>query len=89
MELDQEVRAFFTSDGQVEAKRLNLYVRLLPVCINNILINLAMCRKTSSSAKLTHVSQSKKPKIVSRFFPRVCVRSNQLSITLQGVVGHQ
>ena len=28
MELDQEVRAFFTSDNQVEAKRLNLYVSL-------------------------------------------------------------
>ena len=34
MELDQEVRAFFTSDSQVEAKRLNLYVSLLLVCIN-------------------------------------------------------
>ena len=59
MELDQEVRAFFTTDEQVESKRLNLYVSKLnnrPKVINLFIF---YCRKTSYNAKSMLVSQSK------------------------------
>ena len=47
MELDQEVRKFFTSDEQVEAKRLSLYVSVLHVCFiqDNIVVSMTHKRR--------------------------------------------
>ena len=73
MELDQEVRAFFTNDEQVEAKRLQLYVSRQSFKDTIDFSFMFFNRKTSSSAKSILVSQSKfvYPKLTIPFNPYI------------------
>ena len=81
MELDQEVRAFFTNDEQVEAKRLQLYVSRQSFKDTIDFSFMFFNRKTSSSAKSILVSQSKFVYLSSLFLSILILENGPITPT--------